>query len=336
MEIHNRSKYVFLTGGSGFVGQYIIRELVANGYRVKALSRSAESDKTITAAGGTPTRCSMLDEAQLEQATEGCVMVIHCAAKLETNASSVQDLYKDNITATQLIYNASRTNKVESFVFISTEGVLMDGKDVIDATEDMPLPPLEQLGWYNESKAKAENYILEQCNQQQQHNMRAMIVRLPLVWGKGDNVLTQLTQMANRLSWFWIGSGNNKLSIVHVRNAAAGIVLAGQKGDNGDIFHLTDGEPVKLRPFFTQRFIKMGVAAWKLHMTLPVWLAWAMVWIMALVWRVFRLKGLPILTKTGVIYCSKSFTINDKKARTKLAYRNVITFAEGMDELRDK
>ncbi|KAM9993341.1 hypothetical protein ACTFIZ_011304 [Dictyostelium cf. discoideum] len=331
-------KNVFLTGGSGFLGKYIIEELISNGYKVFALSRTETSNKVLSQMGAIPIMSSLHDEQGLTSAIKGCDIVIHCAAKLETNSESVQELYKDNIDATELLFNIcneSSESSVSVFCFISSEGVLMNGENINNATEDTPYPPINQLGWYNKSKAISEQFLMTQSSQcsASSNRMKTIVIRLPLVWGSRDNVLDYLVGLCNKFQWFWIGGGKNHLSIVHAKNASYGIRLAIEKGDNQDIFHLTDGQSVQYRKFFTDRFKKKHVSTNKLHMVLPIPIALSLVWIMALIWKLFNLKGLPLLTKTGLIYSSKNFTINDDKARLKLGYTNKINYNQGMDEL---
>ncbi|EGC38141.1 hypothetical protein DICPUDRAFT_86658 [Dictyostelium purpureum] len=335
-------KNIFLTGGSGFLGKYIIEELVENGYNVFALSRSNSSSKVMSQLGAQIKMTSLHDEEGLKEAIKGCDVVIHCAAKLETNSDSVEELYRDNCDATELLYKVSKQVGIKVFLFISSEGVIMNGEHINDASEDTPYPPLEQLGWYNKSKAISEQYILNQSSTSNEkntnrnsggNNMKSIIVRLPLVWGPRDNVLDYLVGLCNKFQWFWIGGGKNYLSIVHAKNAALGIRLAFEKGDDSDIYHLTDGQPVQYRQFFTDRFLKKNVQSWKLYMSLPIPFAWFLVWFMAIVWKLFNLKGLPLLTKTGLIYSSKNFTILDYKARNKLGFKNKISYNQGMSEL---
>ena len=71
---------VFLTGASGFLGGHLLRELRATGCSVRALSRRAESDAAIAAAGGVPVRGALDDGAALDAALDGCEAVFHAAA----------------------------------------------------------------------------------------------------------------------------------------------------------------------------------------------------------------------------------------------------------------
>eukprot|EP01133_Synstelium_polycarpum_P005249 gene5249-6075_t len=209
----------------------------------------------------------------------------------------------------------------------------MSGRDVNEAAEDTEVQPIEHLGWYNASKALAERFILDEAKEHPQNRLKTVVVRLPLVWGCGDNVLKHLVNLANTLRWCWIGGGRHRMSVVHVRNASHGIVLAMEGGDNGDVYHLTDGDAIEFRSFFCERFGRRGVSSWKLHMSLPVWMAWLLVWAMSAIWRLFGLRGLPLLTKTGLYYSSKNFTITDQKARAKLGYVPIVSYKQGMDEI---
>ncbi|KYQ90813.1 hypothetical protein DLAC_07682 [Tieghemostelium lacteum] len=337
MEPNN--KKIFLTGGSGFLGKYLIEKFLGSGYHVRALSRSKESSNIITEIGAEAVQCNLFDLEELSKAISGCEIVVHCAAKLETNANSVGELFRDNVEGSENLYNQCKKegSSVRVFIFISSEGVIMNGKDITDADENIAISDLKELGYYNQSKAISEQYILNQSKKSEvSKQMKSIIIRLPLVWGHGDNVLEYLCNLGNTLRWFWIGGGNNQLSICHAENAAHGILLAIEKAENSEIFFLTDGKSVQYRQFFTDRFIAKGVSKWKLHMSIPIWMAWITVFLMAIVWKLFKLRGLPLLTKTGLIYSSKNFTVSDEKARSLLNYQNVIDYKQGMKQIKDE
>jgi NAD(P)H-binding len=71
---------VFLTGASGFLGGHLLRELLAAGHEVWALSRQVESDAAISKQGGMPVRGELKDFASLKVALAGCEAIFRAAA----------------------------------------------------------------------------------------------------------------------------------------------------------------------------------------------------------------------------------------------------------------
>ena len=74
-------RHVFVTGGSGFVGGAVIRRFLADGWRVRAMSRSATSDQKIGALGAEPVSCD-LENVSAEHIADADV-VVHAGAFVE-------------------------------------------------------------------------------------------------------------------------------------------------------------------------------------------------------------------------------------------------------------
>lgn len=69
---------VFLTGGSGFVGSGVVRELLAAGHQIRGLARSDDSVAKIASAGVTPVRGDLTDLALLHDESTNADAVVHC------------------------------------------------------------------------------------------------------------------------------------------------------------------------------------------------------------------------------------------------------------------
>ena len=72
---------IFITGASGFVGGAATRRLVADGHRIRAMSRSSSSDQKIRALGAEPVRSDL--DTVIAADVRGAEIVIHCAAFVE-------------------------------------------------------------------------------------------------------------------------------------------------------------------------------------------------------------------------------------------------------------
>eukprot|EP01112_Ceratiomyxa_fruticulosa_P019253 TRINITY_DN6278_c0_g1_i1.p1 TRINITY_DN6278_c0_g1~~TRINITY_DN6278_c0_g1_i1.p1 ORF type:complete len:389 (+),score=76.53 TRINITY_DN6278_c0_g1_i1:64-1167(+) len=162
--------------------------------------------------------------------------------------------------------------------------------------------------------------------------METIIVRLPSVWGAMDPVLADLVTMVNRLWWLpfypglwsWIGGSNIVFSTLHVKNAAWGLVLALEKGGNGEIYHLRDDEVVTFRDYYTERFLSIGVPRKYLTKNMPTTLMWGAVVFLECMWSVFRIsRGLPI-PREGVFLATTEFSCSCEKAkkRTRICSRH--------------
>lgn len=111
---------VFLSGASGFLGGHLLRELVASGQQVRALSRRPESDALITAAGGLPMRGALADQASLRRALEGCEAIFHVAADTSMWRPGAAAQTATNVQGTENLLRAGEAAGVTAFLHTSS------------------------------------------------------------------------------------------------------------------------------------------------------------------------------------------------------------------------
>jgi nucleoside-diphosphate-sugar epimerase len=303
----------FVTGGSGYVGRNLIRQLRRRGDEVRALARSAESIKAVTALGATAVQGDLEDVDAMRKGMAGCDWVFHVAATVTEWGS--RELFRNvNVDGTAHVLDAARSAGVRRFVHVSTEAVLCDGTPLLDVDETRPLP-LNPLPRYPETKGAAEK-LVQAANSVQ---MQCMIVRPRFIWGNDDtSVLAALVAAVKAGRFIWMNGGRYLTSTTHVDNVCEGLLLAAEKGKGGEIYFVTDGAPVELRQFITQLMATQGVDPGSKSMPRGVVLALARVseW----VWDTFGLKGMPPVTRMAVHLFGEPVTINDAKARRELGY----------------
>lgn len=114
---------ILVTGGSGFIGAYIIKELVEKGYAVRAIRHSNNAPFFIPAHINEKVEWvpgDVLDVVSLHEAMDGVDAVIHAAAKVSFNDNDRSSLYKINIDGTANVVNMALENNVKRFVHISS------------------------------------------------------------------------------------------------------------------------------------------------------------------------------------------------------------------------
>ena len=93
-------KKILVTGGTGFLGSYILEELITQGYHVRALFRKKEKPFWIDATVLEKVEWvsgDILDIVSLEEAMEGIDHVIHAAAMVSFDPAEKKALYKINV-----------------------------------------------------------------------------------------------------------------------------------------------------------------------------------------------------------------------------------------------
>ena len=313
----------FVTGGSGFVGQHLIRMLVERGHTAGALARSEGSAELVAAAGATPVRGDLDDRTRLAEAMAGVDVVVHAAAYTAAWGSRA-DFERVNVEGTRNVLEAAKEARVPRLVQVSTEAVLADGRPLVRADESRPRPR-GPVGEYARTKGVAEDLVLRGNSAA----LTTVAVRPRFVWGPGDTtVLSAIAEAAAKGRYAWIDGGHYLTSTCHVLNACHGILLAAERGRGGQAYFLTDGPPVEVRDFLTRYAASAGVTL--SDRTVPRWLIAGTAVAAELIWATLRLRGEPPVTRTFVALSAQEMTVVDDLARTELGYAPVITREQGL------
>ncbi len=321
-------KRVFVTGGSGFVGRNLIGALTTDGIEVRALARSDAAARTVNEAGGKACRVELDDVDGMRAAMEGCDVVFHCAAKID-EWGDPREFHRINVEGTEAVLAAARAAGVPRLVHVSTEAVILDGTPIVDANEERPLPK-NPIGSYARTKGLAEVRVRAANDDA----LTTVIVRPRFVWGKGDTaVLPRLVEAVQNGRFVWLSGGRYLTSTCHVRNLVHGMRLAAEKGRGGEIYFLTDGEPLAFREVITALLATRDVTPPEKN--LPFFLAHAIALVGTGLYRLFGIHKTPPLPHATVHLIGETVTVDDGKARKELGYSSIISRAEGLAEMRD-
>lgn len=316
----------FVTGGSGFIGGALVRRLVADGWRVRALARSDASASAVAKNGAEAVRGDLEDVGAMADGARGCDVTFHCAAQLGEWGTRAA-FERGNVQGTKNAIEASQRAGVHRFVHVGTEAALLDGAPLVMVDEQAPLKP-DSKALYSSTKAQAEAAVIAAARP----DFETVVVRPRLVWGPGDTtVLPELVDAVKAGKFAWIGGGNHLTSTTHVDNVVEGLVLAVEHGRSGGVYFVTDGEPVPFRDFITRWLATAGVEPGTRSIPAPV--ARAVAAVGEGIWRTFRLGGQPPVTRLAVWLSSLETTIDISRAREELGYAPVRGIDEGLAEL---
>jgi nucleoside-diphosphate-sugar epimerase len=317
----------FVTGGSGFIGGRLIRRLVGDGFGVRALARSDRSAAAVEEAGAEAVRGDLDQVEAMRAGAEGCELAFHAAAFVGEWGSR-EDYERGNVIGTQIALEACRSAGVRRFVHVGTEAALLAGQPLRDADETAPLRP-DSPALYPSTKARAEQAVRDANGD----GFETVVVRPRFVWGVGDTSVTPaLVEAVRRGRFSWIGGGRHRTSTTHVDNTVEGLVLGAERGRPGEVYFVTDGEPVVFRDFVTELMATQGVEI--PDKNVPPWVVRTLATVAETAWRALPLPGAPPVTRFAVWVASLDCTIDISKARAELGYEPVKTRAEGLAELR--
>ncbi|MCX7595603.1 MAG: NAD(P)-dependent oxidoreductase [Fischerella sp.] len=315
---------IFVTGGSGFVGKRLIKRLISDNNHVTALARSDSSGRTIEQLGAKIIKGNLENISDWEAHLAGQDIVIHCAAPVEF-WRSWEKFYQEITLATKnLLISASKMN-VKRFIYISSESVLQDELPLIDIDETYPYPA-EPNSYYGKAKKLAEEEILNFPTE-----MKCIILRPTYVWGKGDKTPQTLETKVKSGQFLWIDNGECLIETVHVDNLVEAISLACVKGENKEIYIVTDDDPITVRDYFTQIFKIKGINP--PNTNLPSLIVNPLASLVESIWKLLNIKSTPPLSRFEISFVAMPRKYNISKIKQALGYKPIMTRKMGLQEM---
>jgi dihydroflavonol-4-reductase len=304
---------VLVTGGSGFVGRNLLRALCERGDEVRSID-VAEPQERI--AGVEYRTGSILDRDAMLSALEGVDRLYHLAGIAHLWAPTVQRFDDINRRGTETVLDAAREMATPRVVHCSTESILLPNRrgnaSGGPVNEDLPLTVEDMPGPYTRSKLRGE----QAARQAAAEGMNLTIVNPTVPVGAGDENMTPPAMM---LELFLRGGSpmylDCTLNFVDVRDVAAGIVLAGDKGRQGERYILSGdnmrlGELLRLLENISGRKMPTRRVPGRLALTAGI-----------VSEALSRFTGrTPAATREGVLIALRSASFDNAKARRELGY----------------
>jgi dihydroflavonol-4-reductase len=218
-----------VTGASGFIGSHVATDLLAHGWRVRALVRPEGMPARRWPAGAEAVPGDLRDPGALEYAARGCEAVFHVGAHYALRRGAAAELERSNVEGTA---NALAAAGATGARFVHTSSVstigLPAGGGVGD--EETPFDPALAVGAYKRSKVAAEALVRRAAAAGQW----AAIVNPSAPVGPGDWKPTPtgrvILDFLRRRMPAYVDTG---LNLIDVRDVAAGHRLALERGRSG-------------------------------------------------------------------------------------------------------
>lgn len=297
---------VLITGGTGFVGAYIIKELIEKGYNVRAIRRSKKLPFFISA--------DILDKAEwvdgdvldvmaLDDAMRGIDAVIHSAASISFARKDRKQMYKVNIDGTANVVNLALENGIKKLVHISSISALGRTSSGERVTEEKKWVESKLNTHYGITKNKAEREVWRGISE----GLNAVIINPSTVLGYGnwhDGSCAIFKNVYREFRWYTTGING----FVDVGDVAKVAVLLMESDINEERFIL-NSENWEFRQLFNMIAEGFGKKRPSLEAT-P--------WLSSIAWRLEKVKSSlanrkPLLTReTAKIALSKTYWQNDK------------------------
>jgi len=323
-----------VTGAAGFVGQAIVKRLLGEGERVRALA--LPGDRRLPELRGL-TDAGALEVVEAD-VTRYDAVAPHCAGvrRVFHTAALVHgwhpwERYRTvNVGGTQNVARAATAGGVERFVHVSTSDVfgIPRGDELIDETT-----PYREWGEpYQDTKIEAERWLWQF---HRESKLPLSVIYPGWVYGPGDQAFFPGLAAAidEGVMMFW--HRDTRLAWAYIDNLADAIVLAsthpGAVG-NGYLIYDEDDGPT-LETVCGRIAAIAGKPAPTRHV--PYAVAFGAAWLAQSVWKVFRLRGAPLLFTNDVKAFGSQWHFSNDKARRALGWSPRIATADGMNAALD-
>jgi dihydroflavonol-4-reductase len=228
---------VFVTGGTGFIGGEVVRQMRERGDDVVCLARNPDKATKLSALGCQIVSGNLGDAEAIRNGMDGCDAVVHAAAMYEVGIPAKQRpaMWEANVAGTETVLKAARDAKVAKLVYVSTVGAFGNThRKVVDETYEHP--GKEFTSYYEETKLEGHRVAKRMIAD----GLPGVIVQPGGVYGPGDT-----SQVADLLQEFFAGKlvlmpfPEFGICLSHVEDIAAGILLAIDKGKVGETYVLS-------------------------------------------------------------------------------------------------
>jgi 3beta-hydroxy-Delta5-steroid dehydrogenase / steroid Delta-isomerase len=276
---------VMVTGGSGFLGANLVRQLLNRGHWVRSFDRVPSplpDHRRLETMQG-----DVCDVGSVAAAVDGIDTIFHTAALIELlGGRSVTEDYRRrslavNVGGTKSLVHAAQEAGVKRFVYTSSNSVVMSGKAISRGDETLPYTH-RFADLYTETKVTAEKFVLSQNGV---GGVLTCAIRPSGIWGRGDQTMFRkmFESVVAGHAKALIGSRHARLDNSYVQNLVHGLILAGEhlveRGTApGQTYFINDDDPVNLfefaRPVLEacgQRWPRLRVPGRLVHVAMSAW-----------------------------------------------------------------
>lgn len=320
---------LLVTGGGGFLGSYLVKELLNDGHEVVSLSRNRYVELEVEQI-----QCDLSNSEQVNALDlsdfDG---VFHVASKAGV-WGSYDSYYQANVVATENLVNRVKEFDIKYFIYTSTPSVVFEKDDILNGDESLPYPE-RYLTNYAKTKSMAEQFVLGS----NASDFQTIAIRPHLIWGPGDpHILPRLKEKAMTGRLKIVGDGQNLVDIIYVKNAArahADALKAMQKRDiGGNAYFIGQETPVNLWEFINKLLAMSGqdvviddISFRKAYFAGSV------------LENLFKFAGInkpePPMTRFVATQLAKSHYFSHEKAKRDFDFKIEVSIEEGLERIKE-
>ena len=309
---------VFITGGSGFIGRYVVKKLSALNHSITVLLLPDEGEEAVQ--GAKVVRGDITDSADIRGILAGQDALIHLAGVV--GFQSWKDCVAVNQEGTRNIVGEVRREGIGRVVHMSSVSVYGRVPNVVIREEF----PYRKIGDpYGDTKIEGEKIVRQMM---EAGKARVTILRPTAVYGPGDRkFLPKLVENLGTGRFKMIGSGEQTVDLVHVQDVADLVVrVLDNERSYGKTYNVANTENPSWNEFLEMATKELGVSAPQGHVPFP--LAYTLASIMEACSRVTGKS--PRLSRYSVRLVGRQYNYSVERIREDFGWVPSTDLMEGM------
>ncbi len=300
-----------VTGANGFTGSHLVKFLANNGDRVVGLVRKSSNLERLANCNVELVYGDITDSAALQQAMTGVDVVFHTAAYVELGIVNEKEMERVNVQGTRTVLEVAKACNASKIVYCSTIGIFGDTRGQA-INEGFKRTQQGFSSAYDRTKYLAQELVDSFASQ----GLPVVSILPSGIFGADDpHFRPILQQFIKKRLKLWAG-GSRVTGIVHVDDLATAMILAAEKGINGDKYIISAGDLTTKEMFATMASFT-GIPAPREAPKLLVRLAGNLLDPLG---RLFKFQ--PPLSRERVHYIyDRCVRVDATKARTQLDWK---------------
>jgi len=318
---------ILVTGGSGFLGSAVIKELIATDSRI--IPKELRVFDVNVYTGLQDPRIKFIkgdtrNYKEVREAVKGVDVVIHTAAIVDWGTKPKSEVLTVNVGGTENIIKACLENNVKSLVHTSSLDAVFSGKPLVNIDESQPYPVKHKTS-YCESKKLSEKIVIEANGDE----LKTCVLRPADIYGEADPYhIDSLVAQAKKGFYVRLGNGKSKCQHIYVGNMAHALIMAakallnGNEAIYGNVYFITDGPASNFFKFFDKILIGAGYKLFPKNLWLPKWFAYPIACMsegIAVLASPVK-KYTPKFSRFAVTYTCSDFIFNSEKANKDFGF----------------
>lgn len=321
-----------VTGANGFLGSYLVKELLNRDYEVTAMTR--RHDQGLANLGAKESIGDIRSMESVTAACDGQDVVFHVAA-ISGIWGPWKTFYETNTIGTKNVVEACRQSSVQRLVYTSSPSVTFDGNHQSNVDESATYPK-KWLCHYPHSKALAEQHVLTSNDK---YDLLTCALRPHLIWGPGDrHLIPRLIEKAKNKQLRRVGDGANLIDTIYVENAAQAHVAAAEAMHEGSpvcgkAYFISQGDPVNCWGWINEILELAGLP--RVRNAISFRAAYRLGHGLEILHETFNLRSEPRMTRFLAAQLAKNHYFDISRARKDFGFSPRISNTVGMQKLQE-